>query len=84
MSGYNFTIKEKANDWEISIDPVAEYGFFEFVGDDENRYVEGGMWFFTNEHNKLELADHDGTAVLPKNVSTMLRKAGIVVGKDFD
>lgn len=79
---YNFTVKRERNDWEVHVDPSRLYGYFEFVGDDENRYVEGGLWFDAR-NGKLELSDFDGTFSLPRDVAAMLTEAGFVVSEEF-
>lgn len=78
---YNFNVSLKEGKWTVKVDTAAAYGYYEH--DDGG---EGGLWFdqFYDSDDKLELMDHDGFTHLPKDVATALRKAGFIVGPEFD
>lgn len=80
---YNFDINLSRNDWEVRVDTNRNYGYFEFVGDDERHYVEGGLWFERTSSGQLTLQDFDGVFSLPKIVADLLRESKIEVGTDF-
>ena len=76
MSDYNFTLKTQVGKYEVQIDPVAMYGYFEHeeLGDQAG----GGLWF----ENK-ELMDYDGMATLPLAVIEAIRQLGFTVSEEF-
>lgn len=84
---YNFIETLTEGKWTIQIDRDAQYGYFEH---DEGG--EGGLWFAPaasvqfalSADHPLELMDYDGYAELPKDVATALRRAGYIVGPEFD
>lgn len=61
--------------WEIKIDPVANYGYFERNSDGEG----GSLWFENGE-----LVDYDGVFELSQSVVQALRGAGYILGKEYD
>jgi hypothetical protein len=67
---YNFTLKTHVGKFEVQIDPVARYGYFEHeeLGDEYG----GGLWFDTDK----ELLDYDGVYDLPKSVKTAIANLG--------
>lgn len=79
---YNWDFRVETKDYEVCVDCVAKYGYFEHVrlGDERG----GGLWFEPAEGGGLELTDQDGTPVLPRAVANILREAGFIVSEDFD
>lgn len=74
---YNFTLKTTVGKFEVQIDPVAMYGYFEHeeLGDE----CGGGLWFDTDK----ELLDYDGVYDLPKKVREAITNLGYSV-KDME
>lgn len=78
---YVFTQKLTKGDYEVQVDPVAKYGYFEHItrGDDS----AGGLWF-EQDGEHVNLTDYDGVYELPKSVAEALRELGYVVdGETF-
>jgi len=77
MQPYDFSLKTKVGKFEVQIDPVAMYGWFEHdeLGDEAG----GGLWFDGDE-----LMDYDGMAILPKSVIEAIRNLGLKVGEEFE
>jgi hypothetical protein len=81
---YNFSITLRPwgtdpNKGQVSIDPVARYGYWERKDGSEG----GGLWFDTvpglyrpGDKPALELVDYDGAFALPRAVYAALRDAG--------
>ena len=63
----------------VGIDTTALYGYFERKDGSEG----GGLWFDRLADNRLELADYDGLAVLPRSVVACLKAAGFVLDESF-
>lgn len=74
---YNFTLKAQVGKFDVQIDPVAMYGFFEHedLGDE----CGGGLWFDTDK----ELLDYDGVFELNADVKTAITNLGYSV-KDLE
>jgi hypothetical protein len=70
MSGYNFTQDLSTMNFEVKVDPVEHYGYFEHnrLGDE----IGGGLWFSPEK----ELVDYDGVYELPREVWVALQDAG--------
>lgn len=67
---YNFTQTARVCKWEVKVDPVAHYGYFE-----HDTYGEGGgLWFEGND-----LSDYDGVFALPMGVVEAIRSLGYSV-----
>ena len=77
MSEYDFTLKTKVGHYEVQIDPVAMYGWFEHdeLGDESG----GGLWFDGDE-----LMDYDGIFELPMPVIEAIRQLGLTVDEEFE
>lgn len=77
MTIYNFTLKTVSGKFEIGIDPIAQYGYFEHetLGDE----CGGGLWF-----EKGRLIDYDGVFSPPKSVIKGIREVGFIVPRDFE
>ena len=74
--GYSFDMDLSVPDWEIKIDPAADYGYFEWVGgDNEDQECTGGLWFDRNDAGLLRLIDFDGVTFLPSIVEEALKDA---------
>lgn len=73
---FNFTKASTNGKYEVHVDPVAKYGYFEhaILGDNSG----GGLWF-DKEGDTLTLTDYDGVFELPKPVAEALRELGCVV-----
>ena len=73
---YNFTQRITKGKYEVQVDPVALYGWFEHetLGDESG----GGLWF-CSDAGKLILTDYDGVYELPKDVAGALRELGHIV-----
>jgi len=78
MASYNFDIKLNTLSFEICIDSIAKYGFFEHktLGED----CAGGLWF----DNDFQLQDYDGEAILPTQVKEILIKLGHINAQNAD
>lgn len=64
--------EEKEIIYNIEVDTIRQYGFFEIYCDNDSRYyTEGGLWF---EGGKL--ADYDGIFDLPNTIKKQLTKWG--------
>lgn len=61
----------------VEIDSKEGYGYFE-IGNTEDDYIEGGLWFEENE-----LVDFDGCYCLPELVRDKLVDLGFKVDIDF-
>lgn len=75
MQIFNFTQRAEGTRWNVQVDPVAQYGYFEPISGAEG----GGLWF-----ERKELMDYDGHTCLPKEVGSLLRTLGYTVSTDFD
>jgi hypothetical protein len=73
---YNFTLKKTVGKFEVQIDPVAQYGFFEH--EDYGDEYGGGLWFVGTD-----LVDYDGVAILPAAVIEACTELGMTVGEEF-
>lgn len=65
--------------YEVKIEEDGYHGYFERESDGSG----GGLWF-ERVDGKMELIDYDGMTHLPKEVAETLRKAGFVVGEEFE
>lgn len=72
---YNFTLKAKVGQWEVLIDPKANYGYFEHDIHGEG----GGLWF-----EGTELVDYDGVFALEADVANAIRSLGYTVDSDCE
>lgn len=73
-----YDIEKARGNWEVKISFGDRYGYFEYVGDNEDRYVSGGLWFRAgHDLSYLELTDYDGVFELPKAVVELLLDAGV-------
>ena len=85
---YSFTVTLRPwgtdpNKGQVSIDPVARYGYWERKDGSEG----GGLWFepcATGGPGRLELIDYDGAFSLPRAVYAALRDAGYVMDESFN
>ena len=77
MADYNFTMKRNTKFFEVQIDPVENYGYFEHVqlGDE----CGGGLWFQDGE-----LIDYDGVFALRLEVIEAIRDMGYKVDPLFE
>jgi hypothetical protein len=75
---YNFNLTIQVGHYEIKIDTVAKYGYFEHDIDGDER--GGGLWF----DEAKNLTDYDGMACLPKRVRDGLRELGFTVDNSFE
>lgn len=68
--------------FEVQVFSDDTRGYFEHneVGDD----CAGELWFERNAEGKMEITDYDGVVCLPKEVIETLRKAGFVIGEEFE
>ena len=81
MATYNFSITLKSDKgYEISIDPAARYGYWEYPDGTEG----GGLWFETMPDGTLELVDYDGIGVIHPSIVRALREAGYCLDGSFD
>lgn len=66
---YEFTLVLDTKNFEVRVDPEAQYGYFEHhrYGDEQ----AGGLWFA----DKV-LLDYDGVYELPKEIEDALSAAG--------
>ena len=64
---YNFNHKIVVGKYQVEIDSVAQYGYFENVVNGG----EGGLWFTDNE-----LVDYDGVYELPESVIVAIYQLG--------
>lgn len=80
MTDYNFTRDASTLNYDIHIDPVALYGYFEH--NEYGDYVGGGLWF-ERDGDVLELVDYDGVVALPDEVKEGLTVNRVVVPSDF-
>lgn len=86
---YDFNKKIQVGKFDIQIDELKRYGFFEHedLGDE----CGGGLWFEFehDEHgertsdNRLYLTDYDGVFQLPKDVWLGLEQLGYVVEEAY-
>lgn len=75
---YNYSVDLSVEDWDIKIDPEANYGYFEYVGGtNEGPEIQGGLWF-----DGKALRDYDGVSILPQLVVQVLKDAGYT-GEDI-
>lgn len=77
---YNFTQKAQVRKYEVQIDPLAKYGYFEHEVYGEER--GGGLWF-EEQDGKLTLTDYDGLWYLPKAVAEAIVQLGHIVEPHF-
>lgn len=75
---YNFDVVFQAGRFEIKIDTLGKYGYFEHEIEGDNR--AGGLWFGDSK----ELLDYDGMPYLPMKVIVGLRQAGFTVDEVFE
>lgn len=69
MNEYQFTQRIHVVNFDLMIDPVANYGYFEHHRYGDN--LAGGLWF-----EGRELIDYDGVACLPRPIIDALELAG--------
>ena len=63
--------EEKEITYNIEVDAIKQYGFFEMYCDDGAYYAEGGLWF-----TRGVLTDYDGIFDLPSIIKEQLKKWG--------
>jgi len=77
---YNFNKQIQVGKFDIQVDALKLYGFFEHeVYGDE---CGGGLWF-EHDGELLTLADYDGVFELPKEVWQGLEQLGFLVAPIF-
>ena len=78
MADYDFDITLNTLSFEICIDSIAKYGYFEHkdLGED----CAGGLWF----DDDFQLKDYDGVAILPTQVKEILIKLGHINAQNAD
>ena len=78
MASYDFDITLNTLSFEICIDSIAKYGYFEHkdLGDE----CGGGLWF----DDDFQLKDYDGVAILPTQVKEILIKLGHINAQNAD
>ena len=76
----NYTQHLTKGKYEVHVDPVALYGWFEHetLGDESG----GGLWFGL-ENGVTSLMDYDGVFQLPKPVVDALRELGYYVNPEY-
>lgn len=78
---YEFNQDLSTDKWDIKIDTLALYGYFERNSDGEG----GGLWFDRDGPNGMvELMDYDGVSCLPQSIVKALRDAGYYLDETFD
>lgn len=60
-----------------------QHGFIEWCIDELDMVENIGLVFEFDKKGKRTLVDYDGIFALPKQAVKLLRKHGVVVGKDF-
>lgn len=67
--------------YTVEVSTKVNRGYFEHdgLGDEAG----GGLWFWTSEDGKLELADYDGMSCLPGRVIEALEQMDIIVPEEF-
>jgi len=75
---YDFTISLGTQNFDVKVDPVAKYGYFEHneLGDE----CGGGLWF----DDEMFLRDYDGVYELPKEVKLVLYKAKMIREDEYE
>jgi len=78
MAQYDFDTVLNTRSFQVAIDSIAKYGYFEHknLGDE----CGGGLWF----DNDFKLVDYDGVAILPKEIKEILIKLGHIDAQTAD
>lgn len=77
---YQYTQDLSTARYEIKIDPIALYGYFERNSDGSG----GGLWFGKCDDQSIELLDYDGVLQLAQEVVQALRGAGYYLDETHD
>jgi hypothetical protein len=77
MSKYNFDLSAVNHDYTVRVDTKSMYGCFEFIGDDEDQYCKGSLWFEKDGNGGLAVCDYDGVYELSPYVIDTLNRMGI-------